>query len=157
MDKNNITETYDYHTTFIKSAMELAEHSPCIKKKVGAVLVEGGHIIATGHNGPPFGTYHCEEMALTTGCPRSIRGGCALSIHAEQNTILKALGSSLNLKGSTLYVTLSPCLPCARIIFGVGIAKVVYKDSYATYKQLAIEEGLNFLHAYGITVEKYDL
>lgn len=62
----------------------------------------------------------------------------------------------MNIKDSVLYTTLSPCLPCARIIFGVGIKKVIYKDTYGVYKNLDCEEGLNFLHEFGIRVAHYD-
>ncbi|HAS57643.1 MAG TPA: cytidine deaminase, partial [Algoriphagus sp.] len=55
----------------------------------------------------------------------------------------------------TLYVTLAPCLPCARIIFSMGISKVVYLFSYAEYKGIGVDEGVEFLKKFGVSVERY--
>jgi dCMP deaminase len=59
------------------------------------------------------------------------------------------------MENATLYVTLAPCLPCARIIYTTGIKKVIYLDSYAEYKGLDIEEGVEFLNRFGVNVERY--
>jgi len=60
------------------------------------------------------------------------------------------------LEGSTLYVTLSPCLPCARLIFSSGIKRVFYKNSYAEYKGLASDEGVDFLNRFGVEALKLE-
>ncbi|MGI2257313.1 deoxycytidylate deaminase [Candidatus Cardinium hertigii] len=145
--------TFDH--LFMSLAIQLAKRSHCVKKKVGVVLTKESRIISTGYNGTPPGTHNCDEIWPKTGCTRSIKGGCALSIHAEQNAILYALTNHINIKNGVLYTTLSPCLPCARIIFSVGIKRVVYKDSYAAYKNLDYEEGLQFLTEFGIIAEAY--
>jgi len=136
-------------------AQNLAERSHCVKRKVGAVITQATRVIATGYNGPPEGTYNCDEQWPETGCQKSVRGGCSLALHAEQNAIIFALKNNGNLRGCTLYITLSPCLPCARIIFSAGITKVIYKDSYAALKDLAIEEGIIFLRDLGVEVIHY--
>ncbi len=136
-------------------ARSLAERSHCIKRKVGAVIAKDTRAIATGYNGPPKGTHNCDEEWPTTGCPRSLRGGCSLALHAEQNAILFALQNKVNLQGSTLYITLSPCLPCARMIYSAGIIKVFYQDSYAELKGLDVEEGVAFLQELGVEVTRY--
>ncbi len=59
------------------------------------------------------------------------------------------------MEGATLYVTLSPCLSCARIIFSMGIEKVIYLNSYAEHKGIASDEGVDFLERFGVEVEKY--
>ena len=59
------------------------------------------------------------------------------------------------MEGSTLYVTLSPCLACARIIYSVGIKKVIYLNSYAEHKGIPIDEGVEFLKMFGVSTEKY--
>ena len=141
---------------FIGLALQLAKRSHCVKLQVGAVLVKDTRIISIGYNGPPAGTYNCDEKWPNTGCPRDIRGGCSLALHAEQNTILYAMKNQVTLEGSVLYITLAPCLPCARIIFTVGIQKVIYVHSYAAYKGLAQEEGITFLKSFGIEVENYN-
>ncbi|WP_250238056.1 deoxycytidylate deaminase [Cardinium endosymbiont of Oedothorax gibbosus] len=146
--------TFDH--IFMSLAIQLAERSHCVKKKVGAVLTKDTRIISIGYNGPPTGSYNCDEIWPKTGCARNIKGSCSLAIHAEQNAVLYALTNHVSVKDGVLYTTLSPCLPCARLIFSVDIKKVVYKDSYAAYKNLDCEEGLNFLHEFGIMVAQYD-
>ena len=152
-----MTQKPTFDAIFMSLAMQLAQRSHCVKKKVGAVLTKETRIISIGYNGPPPGTYNCDEVWPKTGCARNIKGSCSLAIHAEQNAILYALSTNhANIKDGVLYTTLSPCLPCARMIFGAGIKKVVYKDSYAAYKNLEYEEGLDFLHAFGVMVTQYD-
>lgn len=146
--------TFDH--IFMSFAIQLAQRSHCIKKKVAAVLTKETRIISIGYNGPPPGTYNCDEVWPKTGCARNTKGSCSLALHAEQSAILYALTNHANVKDGVLYTTLSPCLHCARIIFNVGIKKVVYKDSYAVYKNLDDEEGLNFLDEFGVMVEQYD-
>ncbi len=140
---------------FMELATNLAKRSHCVKKQVGAVLAKDTRIISIGYNGPPAGTYNCYEKWPEVGCPRSHRGGCSLALHAEHNAILYAIKNHTPVEGATLYVTLSPCLACARVIFSVGIQKVVYGASYADYKGLEREEGIVFLEEFGIAVTKY--
>ena len=140
---------------FTELALQLAKRSHCIKLQVGAVLVKDTRIISIGYNGPPAGTYNCDEEWPETGCPRDMRGGCSLALHAEQNAILYAMHNQASVEGATLYLTLAPCLPCARMIFTVGIKKVIYVDSYAAYKGLAKEEGIEFLESFGVEVAVY--
>src|SRR5262245_12803325 len=102
---------------YMELAQNLALKSHCVKIKVGAVLTQDTRIVSLGYNGPPAGTHNCDEEWVSTGCPRDSKGGCSLAIHAEQNAILYAAKSKVTLEGATLYVTLSPCLACARIIF----------------------------------------
>jgi dCMP deaminase len=140
---------------FIELALKLAKRSHCVKLQVGAVLAKDTRIISIGYNGPPAGTYNCDEKWPGVGCPRDAKGGCSLALHAEQNAILYALQNQAVVAGATLYITLAPCLPCARIIFTAGIKKVIYVDSYAAYKGLAKEEGIEFLTSFGVVVECY--
>ncbi|MCS4434689.1 deoxycytidylate deaminase [Aquiflexum gelatinilyticum] len=141
---------------YMELAVNLAKRSHCIKKHVGAVLTKDTRIISIGYNGPPAGTHNCDEEFPDTGCARDSKGSCTLALHAEQNAILYAVKNSTSVEGSTLYVTLAPCLACARIIFSMGIAKVVYMYSYAEYKGLPFDEGLEFLKKFGVEVFKYD-
>jgi len=145
--------------TFDEIYMELAENlaakSHCVKAQVGAVLTKDTRIISLGYNGPPAGTYNCEEVWPETGCPRDSKGSCSLALHAEQNAILYASKNNVAVEGSTLYVTLSPCIACARVIFTVGIKKVFYKHSYAKYKGIPTDEGVDFLKRFGVDVEQF--
>ena len=140
---------------YMELAVNLAKRSHCIKRHVGAVLAKDTRIISIGYNGPPSGTHNCDVEWPETGCPRDSKGGCSLAIHAEQNAILYAVRNKTSVEGATIYVTLSPCLSCARIIFSMGIKKVIFLNSYAEHKGLASDEGVDFLKKFGVTVEKY--
>ncbi len=136
-------------------AGNLARKSHCVKMKVGAVISKDTRIVSLGYNGPPAGTHNCDQEWPESGCARDRKGGCSLALHAEANAILYAAKNQITLEGGTLYVTLSPCLPCARIIYTTGIRKVIYRDSYAAYKGIDEEEGVNFLKRFGVEVEHY--
>ena len=136
-------------------ATDLALRSHCVKAQVGAVLTKDTRIISIGYNGPPAGTHNCDEEWPENGCPRDARGSCSLALHAEENAILYAVKNGANLEGSTLYTTLSPCLPCARLIFSAGIKHVYFMRSYAEYKGLPSDEGVDFLNRFGVTAEKF--
>lgn len=148
-------ERPSFDDIFMDLAVNLAKRSRCVKQQVGAVLVKDTRIISIGYNGPPAGTYNCDEQWPGIGCPRDARGGCSLALHAEQNAILYAVKNNAAIVGATLYVTLAPCLPCARMIFSAGIKAVVYMGSYAAYKGMRQEEGVNFLQEFGVVVDIY--
>lgn len=140
---------------FMELAVNLAKRSHCIKRHVGAVLTKDTRIISIGYNGPPAATHNCDEEWPEQGCPRDSKGGCSLAIHAEQNAILYAVKNNASVKGGTLYVTLSPCLACSRIIYTMGIERIVYLNSYAEYKGIESDEGVDFLNKFGVQAEKY--
>lgn len=140
---------------YMELAENLAMRSHCVKAKVGAVLTKDTRIISLGYNGPPAGTHNCDEVWPDVGCPRDSKGSCSLALHAEQNAILYAAKSNISIEGSTLYVTLSPCISCARVIFTIGIKKVYYLNSYADFKGLQSDEGVDFLKKFGVEVVRY--
>ncbi len=140
---------------YMELAVNLAKRSHCIKRHVGAVLAKDTRIISIGYNGPPSGTHNCDEEWPQHGCPRDSKGGCSLAIHAEQNAILYAVKNQTSVEGATLYVTLSPCLACSRIIFSMGIKRVIYLNSYAEYKGIGSDEGVDFLQKFGVEAQKY--
>src|SRR6202008_2472305 len=107
-----------------------------VKAQGGAVLHKDTRIVSLGYNGPPAGTHNCDIEFPVEGCPRDSKGSCSLALHAEQNAILYAVKNNMAIEGCTLYVTLSPCIACARVIFTTGIKKVYYKHSYAEYKKI---------------------
>lgn len=145
-----IVDKPSFGSIFMKLASDLALRSHCVKAQVGAVLTKDTRIISIGYNGPPAGTHNCDEEWPDTGCPRDSRGSCSLALHAEENAILYAARNGADLKDSTLYVTLSPCLPCARLIFSSGIKQVFFRNSYAAYKGLSHDEGVDFLNQFGV-------
>ena len=142
---------------YMNLASELARRSHCVKAQVGAVLAKDTRIVSLGYNGPPAGTHNCDERWPQTGCPRDSKGSCSLALHAEQNAILYAVKNQVSLQGAVLYVTLSPCIACARVIFTAGIKKVYYQNSYAEFKQLPSDEGIDFLKTFGVEVEQWNL
>jgi dCMP deaminase len=143
-----------FDNIFMNLATDLAKRSHCVKAQVGAVLAKDTRIISIGYNGPPAGTHNCDEEFPDHGCPRDSKGSCSLALHAEENAILYAVKNGANLEGATLYTTLSPCLPCARLIFSAGIKQVYFDKSYAQYKGLASDEGVDFLNKFGVSAVK---
>lgn len=140
---------------FMNLATDLALRSHCVKAQVGAVLTKDTRIISIGYNGPPAGTHNCDEEWPETGCPRDSKNSCSLALHAEENAILYAVKNGSSLDGATLYLTLSPCLSCARIIYSSGIKKIFYLNSYAEFKGLPFDEGVEFLDRFGVETVKY--
>ena len=140
---------------YMELAENLAKRSHCVKAKVGAVLTKDTRIISVGYNGPPAGTHNCDEEYPEKGCPRDSKGSCSLALHAEQNAILYASKNNVPIEDCTLYVTLSPCIACARVIFTIGIKKVYYMNSYADFKGLPTDEGVDFLRKFGVEVVRY--
>jgi dCMP deaminase len=140
---------------YMELAQNLSRKAHCVKIKVGAVLTQDTRIISLGYNGPPAGTHNCDEEWPGVGCPRDRKGGCSLAIHAEENAILYAAKNKVTIEGAVLYVTLSPCLACARIIYTTGIKKVLYLNSYAAYKGIDIDEGIDFLRKFGVQTQQF--
>ncbi len=140
---------------FMNLANDLAKRSHCVKAQVGAVLTKDTRIISIGYNGPPAHTHNCDVEWPLTGCPRDSKGSCSLALHAEENAILYAVKNGANLEGATLYTTLSPCLPCARLIYSAGVKKVYFDKSYAAYKGLISDEGVDFLNRFGVTAMRF--
>lgn len=147
--------TPSFDDIYMELAGKLSQKSHCVKIKVGAVLAQETRIISLGYNGPPAGTHNCDEEWPEHGCARDRKGSCSLALHAEENAILYAAKNNATIEGATLYVTLSPCLACARIIFTTGIKRVIFLKSYAQYKGIEIDEGVEFLRRFNVDVQQY--
>lgn len=147
-------EKPSFDNIYMDLAETIAKRSHCIKIKVGAVLTKDSRIISIGYNGPPAKTYNCDEIWPKDGCAKDRKGSCSFGMHAEQNAILYAAKNKVDLQNTTLYVTLAPCIDCARVIYSMGITRVVYLHSYAAYKGIPTEEGVDFLVHFGMQVEK---
>jgi dCMP deaminase len=145
-----------FDVIYMELAEKLAKRSHCVKMHVGAVLTKDTRIVSLGYNGPPAGTHNCDEEWPAEGCPRDSKGSCSLALHAEQNAILYASKNNVSVEGATLYITLSPCIACARIIFTTGIKKVIYLNSYAEYKKIPSDEGVDFLKKFGVEVMRFN-
>lgn len=148
-------EKLSFDEIYMELAEKLATRSHCVKAQVGAVLTKDTRIISLGYNGPPAGTHNCDVEWPKEGCPRDSKGSCSLALHAEQNAILYAAKNNVSMQDATLYVTLSPCIACARVIYTTGIKKVYFKDSYAKFKGLIADEGVDFLRKFGVDVIEY--
>ena len=155
MSTNTLSTKPSFNHIFMNLATDLATRSHCVRAQVGAVLTKDTRIISIGYNGPPPETHNCDEEWPEDGCARDSRGSCSLAIHAEENAILYGLRNGSNIEGATLYTTLSPCIACARLILSSGIKTVYFKDSYAAYKGLPSDEGVDFLNRFGVEVIKY--
>jgi dCMP deaminase len=150
-----MTTKPSFNLIFMNLATDLASRSHCVRAHVGAVLAKDTRIISIGYNGPPAGTHNCDEEWPDQGCDRDSKGSCSLALHAEENAILYAVKNGSKISGSTLYTTLSPCIACARLILSSGIKLVYFKDSYAEYKGLQSDEGVDFLRRFGVEVIKF--
>jgi dCMP deaminase len=128
----------NWDSSFLKIARIISSHSTCIRKKVGALLVKDNRIISMGYNGVLPGQKHCEDIFKNTEdeigrvffMEEHNEFSRAKEVHAEQNCISYAAKYGIKTEGSCLYVTISPCKDCAKIIVASGIKKVVYLDYY---------------------------
>ena len=128
-----------YDKAYLRMAKEWAKLSYCDRRQVGAIIVKDRMIISDGYNGTPTGFENiCEDDEGYTKW---------YVLHAEANAILKVAASTQSCKGATLYVTLSPCQGCSKLIHQAGIKRVVYSTQY---KDLS---GVEFLEKAGIEVQ----
>lgn len=139
---------------FMKLALEEAQNANCAKGKVGAVIVRKSKILGIGNNSVPKGCKPCtietclrKKYNLKSGERQEI---CRV-VHAEQNAILNALKDGQDLNNSTIYVTKSPCMICAKLIINVGIKKVYYANKYPD------EEAFKILSEANVQTEYYDI
>jgi dCMP deaminase len=127
-----------YDKAYLRIASEWSKLSYCKRKQVGAIIVRDRMIISDGYNGTPSGFENCceDHDGLTHW----------YVLHAEANAILKVAKSTNNCKGATLYLTLSPCKDCSKLVLQAGINRVVFKNSYKD------TEGIDFLKNAGVAV-----
>lgn len=141
LKSNDKQEKYD--RAYLKMALEWGALSHCERKKVGAIIVKDRMIISDGFNGTPTGfDNNCEDENGRTKW---------YVLHAEANAILKVANSTNSCEGATLYLTLSPCKDCAKLIYQSGIARVVYIDAYKD------DSGLRFLRKSGVKLTQLTL
>lgn len=162
---------------YMKCAFTMSKLSSAVRKQVGAIIVKEG-IIAEGYNGTPSGFDNCcesktwvlngkepiemiyEDNQLKTAEGFTLKISDTIEsvlttlpevLHAESNAIAKVARSNNSSVGSTMYVTLSPCVECAKLIIQAGITRVVYAEDYRA------TDGPDLLKKAGITVEKIDV
>ena len=132
---------------YIKVAQLCANNSYALKLKVGAVIVKDDQIISDGFNGTPCGFENRCETKNINGELQTL----PYVLHAESNAILKCAKYGKSTKDSTLYITHSPCIDCAKLIIQAGISRVVYLEDYKN------SDGIDLLKNVDIKVEKLDL
>ncbi len=127
-----------FDKAYLRMAREWGKLSRCKRKQVGAIIVKDRMIISDGYNGTPSGFDNdCEdEEGLTKW----------YVLHAEANAILKVAASTQSCRGATLYITLSPCRECSKLIHQAGIVRVVYQNAYKD------NSGMIFLEKAGVDV-----
>lgn len=128
-----------YDRAYLKMAQEWGKLSYCKRKQVGALIVKDRMIISDGFNGTPSGFDNCceDENGVTKW----------EVLHAEANAILKVAASTQSCKNATLYITLSPCTQCSKLIHQAGIKRVVYANAYKD------SSGLDFLDKAGVEIK----
>ncbi|UOK42922.1 MULTISPECIES: deoxycytidylate deaminase [Flavobacterium] len=128
-----------YDKAYLRIAKEWGQLSYCQRKKVGAIIVKDRMIISDGYNGTPSGFENCceDDEGLTKW----------YVLHAEANAISKVARSTQSCEGATLYITLSPCKECSKLIHQSGVKRVVYHEGYKD------DSGLDFLRKAGVEVD----
>lgn len=134
---NELSKQTKLDLRYLRMARIWAENSYCKRRQVGALVVKDKMIISDGYNGTPSGFENvCEDNNVTK----------PYVLHAEANAITKLARSSNNSEGSTLYVTASPCIECAKLIIQSGIKRVVYAEKYR------LDDGIKLMQRAGIKV-----
>ena len=127
-----------YDIAYLRMAREWSKLSYCKRKQVGALIVKDKMIISDGYNGTPTGFENiCEDEEGYTKW---------YVLHAEANAISKVAASTQSCKGGTLYITMSPCQQCSKLIHQTGISRVVYNDAYKD------DSGIKFLEKAGVEI-----
>jgi dCMP deaminase len=132
-----------YDLAYLRMAKEWAKLSHCTRKQVAALLVKNGVIISDGYNGTPSG--------FPNTCENDLGETHWYVLHAEANAILKVAKSTNNAHGSTLYITLSPCKDCCKLILQSGITRMVYLNAYKD------TTAIDFLRNSGVEVVQREL
>jgi len=132
-----------YDRAYMRMALEWAKLSHCLRKQVGSLIVKDNMIISDGYNGTPTGFNNC--------CEDEKGDTLWYVLHAEANAIMKVARSTQSAKGATLYLTLSPCKECSKLVLQAGINRVVFLNAYKD------QSGVEFLRNSGIDVLQLEI
>lgn len=139
MEIMKINKQRKYDVAYLRMAREWSKLSYCERKQVGALIVKDKMIISDGYNGTPTGFENiCEDDEGYTKW---------YVLHAEANAILKVASSTQSCQGATLYITMSPCKECSKLVHQAGITRVVYLHAYKD------NSGISFLERAGVEIE----
>ena len=139
--------------TYLKMADEWAQLSKAVRRKVGCLIVRDGQIISDGYNGTPAGFDNTCEFVNEKFLARAENKLQTKPevLHAESNALMKLAKSTNSSKDSTIYLTMSPCFDCAKLIIQAGVLRVVYSDTYRN------TEGIDFLRSNNIIAERVNI
>ncbi len=118
---------------FIEIASLVATRSTCRRRQVGAVIVKNKRILSTGYNGAPQSLPHCLEIGCLReqmNIPSGERHELCRGLHAEQNAIIQAATSGVDIRDAVLYSTHYPCSLCMKMIINSYIKKIYYVEGY---------------------------
>lgn len=145
-------ERPDWDEYFVDIAKLTSKRSNCIKRKVGCIIVKDTRIISLGYNGTPKGFKNCFEGGCDR-CNSNAKSGenldLCMCLHAEENALLFV--KQRDLDGSTMYITLIPCISCVKKIIQCGVKRIVYNEDYNICIQ---EKSIKMMKEHGLTVEK---
>ena len=134
-EKNqNVNSRPSWDEYFMEMAELTSKRSTCLRRNVGAVIVQDKHVIATGYNGAPKGLEHCAErggcLREELGVPSGEKHELCRALHAEQNAIIQAATLGHSIEGASIYITHQPCVICAKMIINAGIERIVVREGY---------------------------
>ena len=138
----------NWDDTFIEIAHKIAQHSTCCKQQVGAIIVKNKRILSTGYNGVVSRAVHCidfKNIYSDWETEQHHNWSIQNELHAEQNCIAYAAREGIIIKDASIYVTLSPCIDCAKLIVASGIIRVIYSG---LNRQEKIDDGIKFFKEY---------
>ncbi len=118
---------------FMRMAFLAASRSNCTRRKVGAVIVKDKNVLATGYNGPPSGTVHCDVVGCIRdelNVPSGERHELCRGLHAEQNAIIQAAVHGVSIRDSVIYITTHPCVVCSKMLMNSQIREVIFAQGY---------------------------
>jgi len=136
------TKQEKYDRAYLRMAIEWAKLSHCKRKQVGALIVKNRMIISDGYNGAPTGFENC--------CEDENEKTHWYVLHAEANAILKTASSNHDCSGATVYLTMSPCQDCSKLVHQAGIKRLVFINKYKD------TSGIDFLKEAGVEVVEFD-
>jgi len=118
---------------FMNITKVVSKRSTCLKRKVGAIIVQDFRVLSTGYNGAPKGIKHCAMrgcLRMKLDVPSGERHELCRGLHAEQNAIIQAAWHGVKIEGATMYATYQPCIICVKMMINAGIERLVYEGDY---------------------------
>jgi dCMP deaminase len=155
-DEYHQRPTWDEY--FLMLAKLAATRSTCLAFPVGAVIVKNKQVVATGYNGSPSGSAHCTTQGYCYPGLSSCDASKTLpsrAVHAEANAIAQAAKYGISTDGSSIYVTLEPCLSCLKLIISAGIKEIFYETSFNSGEKALVRD--SFVNEGLVTIKQVQL